>query len=67
MKAGDENCDCPAVSVQQGPPVAGSSDSIAGQAASADQSDDAPAVCVPAQGRFSNLLKAMYYWVHSRS
>jgi hypothetical protein len=67
MNAGDENCGCPAVPVQESPPVADSSDSVAGPAASADQSDDAPAVCVPAQGRFSKLLKAMYYWVHSRS
>lgn len=67
MNPKEKNCGSPAVSVQQGPLVAGSSDSVAGQAASADQSDDASAVCVPAQGRFSNLLKAMYYWVHSRS
>ena len=48
-------------------PVVGSNDPVARHVASTDQSDDASAICAPTHGRFSKLLKAMYYWVHSRS
>ena len=66
MNARDKNYGCRAEAVPQDQPFVGGNDSSARPIASVDQSDDTPAVCTPNHGCFSELLKAMYYWVHSR-
>jgi hypothetical protein len=66
MNANDEDCESPAEAMQQGQPVADSNDPVARLVASGGESDGPATASPPSRDRSSDLLKAMYYWVHSR-
>jgi hypothetical protein len=66
MNANDEDCGSPLEAMQRGQPVASSNDPVAGHVASGGESDGLATASPPPRDRSSDLLKAMYYWVHSR-
>jgi hypothetical protein len=66
MNANDEDCGSPVEAMPQRQPFAGNNDPVAGPVASGGESDGPATASPPSRDRSSDLLKAMYYWVHSR-